>query len=132
MRNNDIILIHSNTYTHKISRRNASNIDIFLTKDFSYNSTCYSENDLSSNYLPVILKFDRVNVIKNELVLNKTNWSEFFNKTDRWRVDHRTSNLNSIDRSIETLQKFLLNAFRRERFTWTPCRCPQPLTATGA
>jgi len=52
-------------------RRYASNIDVFLTKNLSFNSTCYSENDFSSNHLPV-LKFDRVNITKNELVLNKT------------------------------------------------------------
>jgi len=64
-------------------RRNASNIDVFLIKDVSYNNTCYSENDLSSNHLPVILKFDRVNITKNELTMNKTDWSEFFNRTDK-------------------------------------------------
>jgi len=83
MYKNDITLIHSNTYTHKMPLRNAFNIDIFLTKDLSYNSICYSENDLSSNHLPVILKFDRVNITKKELTINKTDWPEFFNKTDR-------------------------------------------------
>jgi len=35
--NSDITLIHSNTYTYRVSRRNVSNIDIFLTKDVLYN-----------------------------------------------------------------------------------------------
>jgi len=60
-------LIHSNTYMHKLPRRNACNIDVFLTKDVSYNNTCYSENYLLSNHLPIILKFDRVNITKNKL-----------------------------------------------------------------
>jgi len=111
--NNDISLIYSNTFTHKMSRRNASNIDLFLTKDISYNSTCYSENDLSSNHLPVILNFDRVNIAKNELMLHKTDWSEFFNRTDKWRVDYRSLSLNSIDYTIEKLQKFILNAYKQ-------------------
>jgi len=34
--NNDISLIYSNTFTHKMSRRNALNIDLFLTKDISH------------------------------------------------------------------------------------------------
>jgi len=64
IQNNDISLIRSNTYTHKAPRRNASNIDLFLIKDVSYNNTCYTVNDLSSNHLPMILKFDRVNITK--------------------------------------------------------------------
>jgi len=45
IQNNDISLTHSNTYSHKAPRRNASNIDLFLTKDVSYNNTCYTIND---------------------------------------------------------------------------------------
>jgi len=113
LRHYDITLIHSSTYTHKLPRRNPSNIDIFLTKDLSYNSTCSTDNDLSSNHLPVILTFDRVNIAKNNLKINKTDWEEFYKKTDRWRIDYRTLNSNSIDHCIETLQKFLQNAYKQ-------------------
>jgi len=72
IQNNDISIVHSNTYSHITPRRKPSNIDLFLVKDVSYNSICYTINDLSSNHLPVILKFDQVNISKNNLVLNKT------------------------------------------------------------
>jgi len=75
-------------------------IDLFLTKDVSYNSTCYTINDLSSNHLPVILKFDRVNITKNELTLNKTDWPEFSNKTDGWRIDYRLQDAEFINHCI--------------------------------
>jgi len=68
---------------------------------------------LSSNHLLVILKFDRVNITKNELTLNKTNWSEFLNKSDGWRVDHRHQNAESIDQCIIRLQKFILKTFKQ-------------------
>jgi len=53
------------------------------------------------------LKFDRVNLIKNELTLRKTDWSVFFDKTDKWRIDYNLTNENSIDQCIIKLQKLL-------------------------
>jgi len=44
----------------------ASNIDIFIIKDISHNNACYLINDLASNHISVILKFDRVNLVKKE------------------------------------------------------------------
>jgi len=110
---NDISLIHSDTYTHKAPHKNASNIDIFITKDIPYNCTCYSTNDLSSNHLLVTLKFDRVNLIKKELILNKTDWTAYFDRTDKWRIDYNLNNINSIDQCIEKIQKYILRAFRQ-------------------
>jgi len=121
MLNNDVTIIHSNTYTHKLPHRKASNIDIFLTKNVSYTSSCYTENDLTSNHLPVILKFDCVNVSKNELKLSKTDWDEFFGRTDRWRVDYKISSENTIDNNIEKLQKFITKAFKQSS-TYQSCK----------
>jgi len=119
--NNDVMIIHSNIYTHKFPHRKATNIDIFLTKDVSYTSSCYTENDLSSNHLPVILKFDCVNIAKNELKLSKTDWNEFFDRTDRWRVDYKISSEKSIDNNIEKIQKFITKAFKQSS-TYQPCK----------
>jgi len=111
--NNDISLIHSNTYTFKVPRKNASNIDIFITKDIPYNYSCYTINDLSSNHLPVFLKFENVNIAKKNITLDKTDWSEFFNRTDKWRIVYELQNQDSIDDSIEKLQKYILKAFKQ-------------------
>jgi len=111
--NNDISIIHSNTYTHRVPRSNPSNIDIFITKDIPYNCACYTMDELTSNHLPVILKFDRVNVSRTELTYNTTDWTAFYNKTDKWRIDYRQQNEQAIDCNIKTLQKFILNAYRQ-------------------
>jgi len=110
---NDISVIHSNTYTYRVPRSNPSNLDIFLTKDVPYNNICYSMDELTSNHLPVMLKFDRVNVTRTECTYNTTDWSAFYSRTDKWRIDCRQQNKQAIDLSIKTLQKFILNAYKQ-------------------
>jgi len=46
-------------------------------------------------------------------MLNKTDWSAYFNRTDKWRIDRNLNNTNSIDQCIEKLQKYILRAFRQ-------------------
>jgi len=105
------MIIHSDTYTYKIPRRNASNIDLYLTKDVAYNCACYTVNDLSFNHLPVM--FDPVNVNRYKTTLVKTDWSEFFKITDSWRIDYKMNNQEALDNCITKLQKFILKAYRR-------------------
>jgi len=111
--NNDISVIHSNTYSYHAPHRKPSNIDLFLTKDVPYNYTCCTINDLTSNHLPVILKFDRVNIAKTEFTVHKTDWTDFQNRTDKWRIDYAIHSEQTIDSSIIKLQKYILNAYRR-------------------
>jgi len=48
IQNNDISLIHSDTYSYKAPHKKASNIDIFLVKDVPFNNSCYTINDIKS------------------------------------------------------------------------------------
>jgi len=54
-----------------------------------------------------------VNITKNELKLNKTDWSEFYNKTDKWRIDYRLQDPGSVDQCINNVQKFILKMFKQ-------------------
>jgi len=69
--------------------------------------------DMSSNHFPVILKFDNVNVLKNEKIISKTDWNKFFNRTDRWRIDHNLNSEDNIDNCILKLQTYILKAYKR-------------------
>jgi len=111
--NSDTSLIHSNTYTYRVPRRNVSNIDIFLTKDVPYSYTCNTIFDMSSNHFPVILKFENVNVTRSELIISKTDWKKFYNRTDKWRIDYGLDKENSIDDCIQKLQTYILKSFKR-------------------
>jgi len=111
--NSDISLIHSSTYTYRAPRKNASNIDIYLAKNIYYNYTCNTLFDMSSHHFPVILKFENVNIVRNELIVTKTDWEKFYNKTDKWRIEHGLENENSIDDCIQNLQTHILGSFKR-------------------
>jgi len=65
-----------------------------------YNNICYTINDLSSNHLPELLKFNRVNVTKNELTPYRTDWSVFTDRADGRKIDHNLKNTNTIDYCI--------------------------------
>jgi len=104
-------------------RRKPSNIDIFLVKDIPFNCSCYTINDLTSNHLPVIMKFDQVNITRNNMVLNKTDWQQFFGGTDKWRIDHRLHDTGSIDKCIDNLQKFIIKVFKRSSAYQSRKRC---------
>jgi len=62
--------------------------------------------------LPVVLKFDKVNITKKEITTIKTDWPEFF-KTDKWRIDYRLNNQEQIDICIDKIQKFILKAYKQ-------------------
>jgi len=113
IKDNDISIIHSNTFTYRVPHSNPSNLDIFITKDVPYNYICYTMDELTSNHLPVILKFDRVNVARTEFTYNTTDWTAFYNKTDKWRIDHRLQSEEYIDNNIKTLQKFIMKAYKQ-------------------
>jgi len=61
----------------------------------------------------MFLKFDRVNIARTEFTLNKMDWSEFQNRTNKWRVDYRQNSEQTIDENITKLQKFILSAYKR-------------------
>jgi len=118
--NNDITIIHSSTYSHHMPRSKPSNIDIYLTKDVPYNYVCNTINDLSSNHLPVILKFERINIVKNEITARKTNWTAYRNGTNGWRIDYALHSEKDIDNNISKLQKFILNVYNRSSTRYHP------------
>jgi len=118
--NNDISIIHSNTYSHQAPRSKPSNIDIYLTKDVPYNYVCYTINDLPSNHLPVILKYDRINIAKNEFTVRKTNSTVYRNRTNGWRIDYALHSEQDIDSNITKLQKYILNEYNRSSTRYHP------------
>jgi len=74
-----------------------------MTKNVPYNFNCYTINELSSNHLPVFLKFKRVNISKKDLVTFRTDWSVFLNKSDKWRIDYNLRDPVAIDSCITEL-----------------------------
>jgi len=85
-----------------------------------YNYACYTMNDLSSNHLPVILKYDRINIVKNEFTARKTNWTVYRNRTNGWRIDYALHSEQDIDSNITKLQKYILNEYNRSSTRYHP------------
>jgi len=65
-------IIYSSMYSHRVFRKNPSNINIFLIKNLPYANTRYIFNDPFSNHLPIMLNLENINVIKKDAIIIKT------------------------------------------------------------